>query len=75
MKAIKVNKAPKSMIMTLVENNKTFAYNWGDILVMGTENIDKFKYYMVKNGMSQEEVNMLSLELIELETASDLYDF
>ena len=51
MKAIKVENAPKSMVMILVENDITFAYNWGDILLMGTSNIDKFKARMINIGM------------------------
>lgn len=62
-----------SMITILVENGITFVYNYDNVLVIGTRNIDKFKSYMVKNGMSQ-EVNILSLETIEIERVSDVYD-
>lgn len=63
-----------SMVTILVENGITFVYNYDNVLVIGTRNIDKFKSYMVKNGMSQEEVNILSLETIEIERVSDVYD-
>lgn len=62
-----------SMVTILVENGITFVYNYDNVLVIGTRNIDKFKSYMVKNGMSQ-EVNILSLETIEIERVSDVYD-
>lgn len=61
------------MVTILVENGITFVYNYDNVLVIGTRNIDKFKSYMVKNGMSQ-EVNILSLETIEIERVSDVYD-
>ena len=74
MKAIKVKNAPKSMVTILVEYGYTFVFNYDNVLVIGTGNTDKFKSYMVKNGMSQEEVNILSLETIEIERVSDVYD-
>lgn len=32
MKVIKINNFPESMVYVLVENNITFAYNWGTLL-------------------------------------------
>lgn len=29
MKAIKINNFPESLVLVFVENNITFAYNWG----------------------------------------------
>ena len=75
MKAIKVDNAPKSMVMILVENDITFAYNWGDILLMGTSNIDKFKARMINIGMAPFEVESLSCKVVKLDDASEIYDF
>lgn len=75
MKAIKVENAPKSMVMTLVENDITFAYNWGDLLLMGTSNIDKLKARMINIGMPPFEVESLSCKVVELDDASEIYDF
>ena len=75
MKAIKVENAPKSMVMILVENDITFAYNWGDLLLMGTSNIDKLKARMINIGMPPFEVENLSCKVVELDDASEIYDF
>lgn len=75
MKAIKVENAPMSMVMILVENDITFAYNWGNILMMGTSDIDKLKARMVKKGMTPSDVESLSCKVIELDEASEIYDF
>lgn len=75
MKTIKVTNAPKSMIMLLIENNKSFAYNYGDILVMGTSNVEKFKKYIKTKGISSSEIESLSYEVVEIDDVSDLYNF
>ena len=75
MKTIKVKNAPKSMIMLLIENNVSFAYNYGNILVMGTSNVEKFKAYMKTKGISSSEVESLTYEVVEIEEVSDLSDF
>lgn len=75
MKAIKVKNAPKSMIMVLVENNMTFAYNYGDILIMGTSNVEKFKACMKTKGISSSEIESLSCRVVEIDEASDVCDF
>ena len=75
MNAIKVKNAPKSMIMVLVENDNRFVFNSGDIFVMGTSNVEKFKAYMKTKGMSSSEVESLSYEVVEINEVSDVYDF
>lgn len=50
MKTIKVTNAPKSMIMVLVENDNRFVFNSGDIFIMGTSNVEKFKKYIKKKA-------------------------
>lgn len=75
MNAIKVKNAPKSMIMVLVENDNRFVFNSGDIFVMGTSNIEKFKEYIKTKGMSSSEIDSLSYEVVEIDNLSDVYDF
>lgn len=75
MKTIKVKNAPKSMIMLLIENNMSFAYNYGNILVTGTSNVEKFKAYMKTKGISSSEVENLTYEVVEIDEVSDLSDF
>lgn len=75
MKTIKVTNAPKSMIMVLVENDNRFVFNSGDIFIMGTSNIEKFKEYIKTKGMSSSEVDSLSYEVVEIDNLSDVYDF
>ena len=52
MKAIKINNFPKSLVSVLVENDITFAYNWGNVIVMGTSSIDKLKARLMKIGVA-----------------------
>lgn len=75
MNAIKVKNAPKSMIMVLVENDNRFVFNRGDIFVMGTSNVEKFKKYIKTKGMSSSEIDSLSYEVVEIDNLSDVYDF
>lgn len=75
MKTIKVTNAPKSLIMVLVENDNRFVFNSGDIFVMGTSNVEKFKAYLVREGMSSSEIDSLSYEVVEIDNLSDVYDF
>lgn len=75
MNAIKVKNAPKSMIMVLVENDNRFVFNSGDIFVMETSNVEKFKKYIKTKGMSSSEVDSLSYEVVEIDNLSDVYDF
>lgn len=75
MNAIKVKNAPKSMIMVLVENDNRFVFNSGDILIMGTSNVEKFKKYIKTKGISSSEIESLSYEVVEIDEVSDLYDF
>lgn len=63
------------MIMVLVENDNRFVFNSGDIFVMGTSNIEKFKEYIKTKGMSSSEVDSLSYEVVEIDNLSDVYDF
>lgn len=75
MNAIKVKNAPKSMIMVLVENDNRFVFNSGDIFVMGTNNIEKLKAYLVREGMNSSEVESLSCKVVKIDNLSDVYDF
>lgn len=75
MKVIKINNFPESMVYVLVENNITFAYNWGNLIVLGTSCIEKFKARLIKIGMTPSDVEILTCEVVELNNASDLYDF
>lgn len=75
MKVIKINNFPESMVYVLVENNITFAYNWGNVIVLGTNCIEKFKARLIKIGMTPSDVEILTCEVVELNNASDLYDF
>ena len=75
MNAIKVKNAPKLLIMLLIENNNSFTYNYGDIFVMGTSNVEKFKKYIKTKGMSSSEIDSLSYEVVEIDEVSDLYNF
>ena len=75
MNAIKVKNAPKSMIMVLVENDNRFVFNSGDIFIMGTSNIEKFKKYIKTKGMSSSEIDSLSYEVVKIDNLSDVYDF
>lgn len=75
MKVIKINNFPESMVYVLVENNITFAYNWGNVIVLGTSCIEKFKARLIKIGMTPSDVEILTCEVVELNNASDLYDF
>lgn len=75
MKAIRIENAPKSMVMVFVEYDITFAYNFGNILVMGTSNVEKFKAHMIKKGMASSEIESISFKAVELDEVSDVYDF
>ncbi len=75
MNAIKVKNAPKSMIMVLVENDNRFVFNSGDIFIMGTNNIEKLKAYLVREGMNSSEVESLSCKVVKIDNLSDVYDF
>lgn len=75
MKAIKINNFPESKVNVLVENNITFAYNWGNVIVLGTSCIEKFKARLIKIGMTPSDVESLTCEVVELNNASDMYDF
>ena len=75
MKTIKVTKAPKSMIMVLVENDNRFVFNSGDIFIMGTSNVEKFKKYIKTKGISSSEIDSLSYEVVDIDEVSDLYNF
>lgn len=75
MKAIKINNFPKSLVSVLVENDITFAYNWGNVIAMGTSSIDKLKARLMKIGVAPSDVELLSCEVIELNSASEVYDF
>lgn len=74
MNAIKIKNSPKSMIMVLVENDNRFVFNSGDIFILGTNNIEKFKAYLVREGMNSSEVESLSYEVVEINEVSDLSD-
>ena len=75
MKAIKINNFPESLVYVLVENNITFAYNWGKVIVLGTSCIEKIKARLIKIGMTPSDVESLTCEVVELNNASDMYDF
>ncbi len=75
MKVIKINNFPESMVYILVENNITFAYNWGNVIVLGTSCIEKFKARLIKIGMTPSDVESLNCEVVELNNASDIYEF
>ena len=75
MKVIKINDFPKSLICVLVENNITFAHNWGNVIVMGTSDIEKLKDCLIKKGVSPSDAELLSCEVIELNSVSEVYDF
>lgn len=75
MKVIKINNFPESMVYILVENNITFAYNWGNVIVLGTSCIEKFKARLIKIGMTPSDVESLTCEVVELNYVSDMYDF
>lgn len=75
MKVIKINNFPKSMVYVLVENNITFAYNWVNVIVLGTSCIEKFKARLIKIGMTPSDVESLTCEVVELNYVSDIYDF
>lgn len=42
---------------------------------MGTSSIDKLKARLMKIGVAPSDVELLSCEVIELNNASDIYDF
>ena len=75
MKAIKINNFPKSLVSVLVENKITFVYDWGNVIVLGTSCIEKFKARLIKIGMTPSDVESLTCEVVELNYASDIYDF
>ena len=75
MKVIKINNFSESLVLVFVENNITFAYNWGNAIVMGTSSIEKLKARLMKIGVAPSDVELLSCEVIELNNASDIYDF
>ena len=75
MKVIKINNFPESMVYVLVENNITFAYNWGHVMMIGTCSVEKLKKRLIKIGMSPSEVESLSCDVVDLDKVDDVYDF
>ena len=74
MKVIKINNFPESMVYVLVENNITFAYNWGNVIVLGTSCIGKLKARLKKIGMTPSDVESLKCSVVELYYANDIYE-
>ncbi len=75
MKTIKINNAPKSMIMVLIENNMPFAYYYGNILIMGTSKVEKLKADMITKGISSSEIESLSYKVFDIDEVSDIIRF
>ena len=73
MEAIKINNFPESKVNLLVENNITFIYDWGIVIVLGTCCIGKLKARLKNIGMTPSDVESLKCNVVELYYANDIY--
>lgn len=73
MEALNIKNFPKSKVNLLVENNITFVYDWGNVIVLGTSCIGKLKACLIKIGMTPSDVESLNCNVVELYYANDIY--
>ncbi len=65
MKAIEIKNAGDNFGMFLMAMNVVFTYNYGTFIILDTHNIDKFVGFCRCNGVSEEFLAKMEMNIVE----------
>lgn len=66
MKALKIEKAPQHLGNFLMAMNQWFVYEFGTFTILNTHNADKFKAWMLRNGVREQDLAGVKFSEIEV---------
>lgn len=66
-KILKIENAKQSMANLLMALNVKFAYDFGTFYILNTHNPEKFRNFCMKNGVSESELNSMTITEVENE--------
>lgn len=64
-KILKIENAKQSFGMFLMALNVKFAYDYGTFYILNTHNPEKFRRYCEKNGVSESELDTMTITEVE----------